>query len=747
MSQFREMMSQEEVAHEDAPEPTTGTTSPERPSQSRKKKRQGLKRGERGLNQFPDDTYAITDVSPTGQPLAPEEALPKYRNAIGFCVRDFLDITVKNWAGVSNNHKIKIWDKIKTRFQFPRNVPEDLVKAYTMKQCAVSFRNWRSEMNVKYAKTGMDPTSKYNITKGQWAVFLEQRNDPNFLARSEANSQLAKRNKYHHHLGTGGYRHQVPKWRQEEAAKKAAGLPVLSEQVGERSANWIRARKPKETETGVSFEDPMLDEAMKSIFAVAGMQQEGKFTPRRERDILSVGLGNPEHPGRVRGISSKEGWKDGFGPQWANEYKKRDRYKDQMANYFQEEAKKDFQEMMEKLLENPPPELMQKLASAMSNAATQMSTQAPQMQLVPVVSQPLVASSETIIPSSVASTANKDHYPVDDIVTSTPCSLVIRYGINNHRTREVATGKAIPGGPKYHGADIPKDYCRVEVSTVVQGYEDEILDIPGPEDIVKLGQAINNFILWPRRDVQLREPPPPSQEMPLTQESSAHVDPLPNPPPSPPQSLPDPPESPLHVFPVHQPSPLHDLSTPQSTQSPPPFNSTPSPQLKDPEPISEPPKVPKKKVFLIPKLISPFEPKKKSAGQVRFLSGIASKRTIQEHEISELAKSEVPAPKVITPVNFKVPTAEDYKTIPKKYVWGKPLLSRTKLMKKPSGIKRFHDWYMRASSAGIDTISMRIPQIAFLSQSTDKCMLTFDDMWALMNHEMLDVQIVTAFAL
>jgi len=107
----------------------------------------------------------------------------------------------------------------------------------------------------------------------------------------------------------------------------------------------------------------------------------------------------------------------------------------------------------------------------------------------------------------------------------------------------------------------------------------------------------------------------------------------------------------------------------------------------------------------------------------------------------------VSAPKVITPVKFKVPTTKDYKHIPKKYVWGKPLLSRTKLMKKLSGIKRFHDWYMRASSAGIDTISMRLPQIAFLSQSTGKCMFTFDDMWALMNHEMLDIQIVMAFAL
>jgi len=124
--------------------------------------------------------------------------------------------------------------------------------------------------------------------------------------------------------------------------------------------------------------------------------------------------------------------------------------------------------------------------------------------------------------------------------------------------------------------------------------------------------------------------------------------------------------------------------------------------------------VPNKK-FPIPKLISPYELKKNSAGHVRFLSGIPSKHIVEEHEISELAKSQVPVPKVITPVKFKVPTVEDYKHIPKKYMWGKPLLSRAKLLKKPSGIKRFHDWYMRASSAGIDTISLCIPQIAFLS--------------------------------
>jgi len=78
-------------------------------------------------------------VSPIRQPLAPEEALPTYQDTVGFWVRDILDIIIKNWFGVSNDDKTKIWDKMKMRFQIPWNVLDDQVKAYTMKQCAISF--------------------------------------------------------------------------------------------------------------------------------------------------------------------------------------------------------------------------------------------------------------------------------------------------------------------------------------------------------------------------------------------------------------------------------------------------------------------------------------------------------------------------------------------------------------------------------------------------------------------------------
>jgi hypothetical protein len=60
-----------------APEPTQGApesteTTTER---SRKRKQSDRNRGDRGLNKFPDKTYKIVDVSPNGQPLAPEEAI------------------------------------------------------------------------------------------------------------------------------------------------------------------------------------------------------------------------------------------------------------------------------------------------------------------------------------------------------------------------------------------------------------------------------------------------------------------------------------------------------------------------------------------------------------------------------------------------------------------------------------------------------------------------------------------------
>jgi hypothetical protein len=152
-----------------------------------------------------------------------------------------------------------------------------------------------------------------------------------------------------------------------------------------------------------------------------------------------------------------------------------------MVDYFKEEANKEFKDLMTQMLSNPPLELMQKFASVMS--IQQMTT--PHMQII-LVPQPPYSTDCTVVPSFIVSMGNKVRYLVDDITRPVACTLVIRYGIKNHRTKKVAKGLDILGR-KFHGSDILEDYCRVEVTTVVQGFKDDILDIHGPKGIETLG--------------------------------------------------------------------------------------------------------------------------------------------------------------------------------------------------------------------------------------------------------------------
>jgi len=144
-------------------------------------------------------------------------------------------------------------------------------------------------------------------------------------------------------------------------------------------------------------------------------------------------------------------------------------------------------------------------------------------------------------------------------------------------------------------------------------------------------------------------------------------------------------------------------------------------------------------------LVSPYEPKKKAAGTTLFLSGIARSRT---SKLVELVEHEREGSKSFETriVNMRPPTKDDYKFVPTKYEPRRPLLSWDNLKKIPAGIKRMHDWYMRAASVGIDTINVIIPPKAFNCEHT-KAIVTFKDMWLMMNLRRLDVQLVTVFVL
>ena len=121
---------------------------------------------------------------------------------------------------------------------------------------------------------------------------------------SARNTELAKRNKCHHHLGPGGNYAKEEKFRKmDEEAAASGNIDVKNLKV--RSRNWIYARCTKSSGGNLKFDKPETQEVVSRILKYVEDKEKGSFNPFRERDELSLGLGNKEHTGRTRGLGKR----------------------------------------------------------------------------------------------------------------------------------------------------------------------------------------------------------------------------------------------------------------------------------------------------------------------------------------------------------------------------------------------------------------------------------------------------------
>ena len=111
----------------------------------------------------------------------------------------------------------------------------------------------------------------------------------------------------------------------------------------------------------------------------------------------------------------------------------------------------------------------------------------------------IVAQSGLIAPSSVGSTTHHK-YPVDDIQVDTPCTLVVPYVRKLNKFREVTTAMAVMG----HVFPRPPtpEYTWVQVVKVMDSTCE--LDITTDNGIEVLGDVINQYVRWHRRDFILQ---------------------------------------------------------------------------------------------------------------------------------------------------------------------------------------------------------------------------------------------------
>jgi hypothetical protein len=116
--------------------------------------------------------------------------------------------------------------------------------------------------------------------------------------------------------------------------------------------------------------------------------------------------------------------------------------------------------------------------------------------------------------SSICSTAAvPTWYPIDDFTGDTPCHLHIPIGRVGNKTKEVTIGVAMPGCV-FHNNSILAEYAKVLVHEITDmACTDYTLDHVTPEGIKELGEAVNQFILWNRREIVLDGPTTPQNQL------------------------------------------------------------------------------------------------------------------------------------------------------------------------------------------------------------------------------------------
>ena len=212
--------------------------------------------------------------------------------------------------------------------EYPTNMNDrqkDVVFNAAMKAIAKLHRAFKSKLVNRYLAKGVAPFQSYKHLKQEdWDTFVQMKNSEQFKKESEEKKQLRAKNKHDHRIGPSGYAGKRAKWQAEDEKLAREGRENPWNDFPGRSRSYLRARGEL-TESGeITFRRSETQEVAQRVREKAAEASQGSFTGARERDVLTAALGNPEHPGRVRGVSSSQGWKHGF-PEDIGMYKKRKR--------------------------------------------------------------------------------------------------------------------------------------------------------------------------------------------------------------------------------------------------------------------------------------------------------------------------------------------------------------------------------------------------------------------------------------
>ncbi|XP_062015019.1 uncharacterized protein LOC133731647 isoform X2 [Rosa rugosa] len=223
-----------------------------------------------------------------GEPIG--KAAKEMQSYIGVLARTKIPISIQDWREVDVDEKDKIWESIEDAFVVPKEW-----KKLVLTSAANKWREFKSKLTklyiIPYLETPellqFPPDDYRSIEQEDWDTFVADRTSHTFQELRHAQILKRKENKYPHRMSRKGYANL-----QEELSEST---PI--EEL-DRATMWIKARQDK---TG-SFNGPAIEKAVEKIEIFKKKVSDGEITTYGSDDVLTLALGSPEYPGRVRGV-------------------------------------------------------------------------------------------------------------------------------------------------------------------------------------------------------------------------------------------------------------------------------------------------------------------------------------------------------------------------------------------------------------------------------------------------------------
>lgn len=500
----------------------------------------------------------IETVYHTGEPAAPRKVATKFRNQCGVIVRDLVPISVQEWnkprkeddrpgvTFVSDRVKNSLFDKLMTHFTLPPCDNEEQakemlenVKHWSLKKMAEAFNAYKKRLWNEYETEKRAPIFEGPLEKQRqhWPSFLAYKESEEGKERSATNKANAAKKKYHHTMGSGGYRIALPKFDKLEVDLRAQGITPATHDFPLRARNWLLGHGAKYDAKGDLVVDKKIETPFAALVKVFEEVKEGKFKPDREKDELTEALGNPEHTGWTRGWGGYP-WSTGFSAEesvypYRSRERGRKRKEAEVAEKFAEYDAKlaQFSQQMDEL---------RGLRSQQQDPTLVLTVGPSQLRSSVASSHQVTTNDATVMDTTtqIIDDAAAPMEAVDAIKEKTNCEIHVSV---NNVSMKVADGYALPclDGATCHGRPIPPGYARVGVDDVHPSWRVLRLDFTGGDGIETLGEAANNIIVWKKKDIVF--PPSTSPPAPPSPRSSP---PPPPPPPSPKGNPPPPPPPP-----------------------------------------------------------------------------------------------------------------------------------------------------------------------------------------------------------